>query len=227
MLSKSQAKAFFVGGTAMFTAIFLYLTVDTMYKVPEQTRSQNISEEVKRGKELWDKNNCMGCHTILGEGAYYAPELTKAYTRRGAEWLKIFLRDPEKMFPGERKMVQYNFTDAQIGDVVAFLKWVSEMNLNGFPKEPTIKLAAAAAAGAPSRQAPEKFTQVCTACHALDGKGGNVGPALDGVGKRFNADYLDKWIGDPQAVKPGTAMPNLGLSAAEREELVRFLATLQ
>jgi nitric oxide reductase subunit C len=47
----------------------------------------------------------------FGEGAYYAPELTKVVERRGAAWISLFLKDPQKMFPGQRKMVQYNFTD--------------------------------------------------------------------------------------------------------------------
>ncbi|MCB1191919.1 MAG: cytochrome c [Leptospiraceae bacterium] len=133
MLSKSQAKFFFVGGTLLFTLIFLGLTVDTMKKIPAQTNSENLTEEVKAGKKLWDKNNCMGCHTLLGEGAYYAPELTKSYERRGEGWLKVFLKDPETFYPGQRKMVKYNFTDTEIDSLIAFLKWIGEIDLNGFP----------------------------------------------------------------------------------------------
>jgi nitric oxide reductase subunit C len=126
MLSKSQAKLFFISGTLLFTVLLLILTVDTLRQVPIQTRESNLSEEVKRGKLLWDKNNCMGCHTIMGEGAYYAPELTKVYDRRGPEWMKVFIKDPQAMFPGERKMTKYNFTDAEINDLIAFFKWIGE-----------------------------------------------------------------------------------------------------
>ncbi len=31
--------------------------------------------EVVLGKKVWEDNNCIGCHTLLGEGAYFAPEL--------------------------------------------------------------------------------------------------------------------------------------------------------
>jgi nitric oxide reductase subunit C len=34
----------------------------------------------------------MGCHTILGEGAYYAPELTKVIERRGEGYVKAVLQ---------------------------------------------------------------------------------------------------------------------------------------
>ena len=80
----------------------------------------------------------MGCHTILGEGAYYAPELTKVYERRGPEFIKAMLRDPEAMYPGQRRMVKYDFTDEEMEAMVAFLKWIGEMDLNGFPPEPTL-----------------------------------------------------------------------------------------
>ena len=111
MLSKNQARTFFVVGTVFFTGVFFYLSYDTVVNhVDKQTNSQNMSAEVVRGKRLFDENNCMGCHTIMGEGAYYAPELTKVYERRGPDWIDVFMDDPEAMFPGERKMVKYNFT---------------------------------------------------------------------------------------------------------------------
>ena len=90
------------------------------------------------GKHLWERNNCMGCHTLLGEGAYYAPELTKVYERRGPEFIQAMLRDPQAMYPGQRRMVKYDFTDAEIAALVAFLQWIGEMDLNGFPAKPTL-----------------------------------------------------------------------------------------
>ena len=75
------------------------LTVDTVRQVPSLSHEDAMTAEVVRGKHLWDRKNCMGCHTILGEGAYYAPELTRVVERRGKEWIALFLRDPEAMFP--------------------------------------------------------------------------------------------------------------------------------
>ena len=226
MLSKSQAKLFFISGTLLFSVLLLILTVDTLRQVPMQTRESNLSDEVKRGKLLWDKNNCMGCHTIMGEGAYYAPELTKVYDRRGPEWMKVFIKDPQAMFPGERKMTKYNFTDSEINDLIAFFKWIGEVDLNGFPAKPTLALAmnnAGATTDKANIPQPAKFKSLCMACHSLSGTGGKVGPALDGVGKKFNSEYLHKWISNPSEVKPGTAMPKLPLTEDERNEIVKFL----
>lgn len=139
MLTKSAARSFFLIGTAVCSLAFVGLTVDTFQKIPEQTRTQDLNESAIRGKHLWDKSNCMGCHTLLGEGAYYAPELTKVVERRGEAFIKQILKDPEAMYAGQRKMVNYHFSDQEIDDLFAFFKWVGGMDLNGFPKAPDLK----------------------------------------------------------------------------------------
>lgn len=225
MLSKSAAKAFFVGGTVVCSLAFVGLTVDTIGRVPAQTRQDNLTEEAIRGKHLWDTSNCMGCHTIMGEGAYYAPELTRVYSRRGPDFIRMMLRDPEAMYPGQRRMQNYDFTEAQIEDLVAFLEWVDGMDLNGFPPEPVLAGSASPTAAASAGQ-PEVFGQICVACHSVGGRGGAVGPALDGVADRFEPSYLEQWLRDPNAVRPGTTMPQLPLTDAQVGELVAWLGTL-
>jgi nitric oxide reductase subunit C len=236
MLSKSQARLFFLAGTGGFSLVFLGLTVDTIRQVPERSHEEALTAQVIRGKEIWEANNCMGCHTIMGEGGYYAPELTKVVERRGADWIKVFLKDPAAMFPGRRQMVKYDFTPAQIDDVVAFLAWVGQIDTNGFPAEPDLKpaggaVASATAAGdgaadAALAHAPGMVTSVCLGCHSVGGRGGAVGPAFDGVAGRYTVESLDTWLKNPQAVKPGTAMPNFGLDDGTRKELVAWLMTL-
>ena len=232
MLSKSAARAFFLIGTIGFSLIFLLLTLDTIRRVPEQTNADNLTPQAIAGKHLWDKNNCMGCHTILGEGAYYAPELTKVYERRGPEFIKAMLRDPEAMYPGQRRMVTYDFTDAEIEEMVAFLKWIGEMDLNGFPPEPTLLPVAVPTPAVGTDvvaavERPKVFNQLCIACHSLGGQGGVVGPALDDVGNRLAYDDLIPWLTDPQKIKPGTAMPKLPLSSADIVELASFLSQMK
>lgn len=136
MLSKSGAKYFFVIGTVFFFAIFLGLSYDTLKQIPKQTHAENLSPQVIHGKKLFDKSNCMGCHTILGEGAYYAPELTKVYETKGADWIRSMLIDPEAVYPGARKMRKYKFTTEEQDALIAFLKWIGEIDANGFPAKP-------------------------------------------------------------------------------------------
>ena len=237
MLSKGQARTFFLGGTFVFSAAFLGLTFDTHRHIPEQTNADQITEEVIAGKHIWEKNNCMGCHTLFGEGAYYAPELTKTVDRRGKPWLRAFLKDPELFYPGRRKMVQYDFTDDEIEHVIAFLDWAGKVDLNGFPADPPLRdELATTSANEPAvllpKPVPEIFTTgSCVGCHKVAGEGGAAGeligaPALDGVHLRKSRQELVDWITDPQKVKPGTTMPDLVpalVSEAQVVEIVDYL----
>ncbi len=233
MLSKKGARAFFVIGTGLCFGAFVLLTFDTFNRIPAQTNQAAMDESVIRGKHLWDTSNCMGCHTLLGEGAYYAPELTKVYERRGPAFIEAMLRDPESMYPGKRRMQNYGFDDRQIGDLVAFLQWIGTMDLNGFPAEPDLGAVAvpAAASGssplAATGNRPQVFNQMCIACHSLDGQGGVVGPALDGVGGRFDRPYIERWLHDPTEVKADSKMPKLPLSENQITELGAFLSQLR
>jgi cytochrome c oxidase subunit 2 len=75
----------------------------------------------------------------------------------------------------------------------------------------------------------------CVACHSLQAVNapkGMVGPNLANVGARSyiaagtlkNTDAnLARWIRDPQGVKKGVLMPNLGLTETEAQALAAFL----
>lgn len=228
MLSKSAARAFFIVGTGLCSAVFIGLTVDTFQRIPEQTHADKITDAVVRGKDIWEASNCMGCHTLFGEGAYYAPELTRVYKRRGPAFVRAMLREPEKMYPGQRKMQNFHFSESEIDDLVAFLEWAGQVDLRGFPAEPTLMPIAVPTGGtrpvAEVGTRPQIFNQLCVACHALGGQGGNVGPALDGVGNRRDATYITRWLRDPLAVKQDSRMPKLPLSEGQIDELTAYLS---
>ena len=230
MLTKSQARAFFLGGTLIFGGVFIFLTVDTVHQMQARTNVEKMTPEVAAGKLLWEDHNCMGCHTLLGEGGYYAPELTTVHKRRGAEWIKLFLKDPQAMYPGERKMVQYDFNEEQLNQLVAFFEWVGNIDTNGFPPEPNIAPpgeTSPQATVATGSQAPLKFSQMCVACHSVGAQGGTFGPALDGIGSKRDAAYLDRWLQNPKAVKADSKMPTIPLSDAERQSIVEYLSALK
>ena len=134
MLSKKQARAFFLGGTLVTFLVFIGLTIYSFSKPQDQTNSESITEAVVRGKTLWEENNCMGCHTILGEGAYYAPELTKVIDRRGKGYIKAVLMTPVAWEPNGRKMVAYGFTEQEALDLIEFFDWIDDIDLNGFDR---------------------------------------------------------------------------------------------
>jgi cytochrome c len=78
----------------------------------------------------------------------------------------------------------------------------------------------------------------CGSCHVIPGvRGANgmVGPPLTGfAGRAYIAgqlanqpDNLVRWIQDPQAVEPGTAMPNLGVVPEVARDMAAYLYTLR
>jgi nitric oxide reductase subunit C len=98
---------------------------------------------VTHGKLTVQAKNCMNCHTLLGNGAYYAPDLTKSWldpawgneTVREALMLE-FLLDPAanaRTFGSNRRMPHLGLTDDEARAVIAFLKWMSTIDTNGFP----------------------------------------------------------------------------------------------
>ena len=134
--TKSMARNIFYGGSMFFFLLFLVLTFDTMSALPERDNRQNITEQVAKGKAVWEQNNCIGCHTLLGEGAYFAPELGNVYTRFGnsTEAIKGFIKSrPKQGVPGRRSMPQFDLSEEELDAVAEFLKYASEINTANWP----------------------------------------------------------------------------------------------
>jgi len=134
--TKSVARNIFYGGSAFFILLFLALTFDTTRALPERDQRQVITEQVALGKMVWEENNCIGCHTLLGEGAYFAPELGNVYKRFGnsTEAIKIFISSrPKDGIPGRRSMPQFNLSEEELEAVAQFLKYASEIDTENWP----------------------------------------------------------------------------------------------
>lgn len=131
--TKQAARNIFYGGTVFFVLLFAAIVFDSERKIPQRSNAQNITESVVRGKHIWETRNCIGCHTLLGEGAYFAPELGNVYKRRGPEFIKAWIKGQPTGAPGRRQMPQFNLNDQQLDDMVEFLKWTSEVNTEKWP----------------------------------------------------------------------------------------------
>ncbi|HLH24421.1 MAG TPA: c-type cytochrome [Chloroflexota bacterium] len=94
------------------------------------------------------------------------------------------------------------------------------------------------AAGDPRAGAQAIQRYGCGACHAIPGvpgAHGAVGPPLAGLASRQviagrlpnTPDNLARWIEHPQAIAPGNVMPELGVSAADAQDIAAYLATLR
>jgi len=136
VFTKSMARNIFYGGSVFFFLLFLVLTFDTVNTLPKRDNRAAITPVVVQGKLLWEENDCIGCHTLLGEGAYFAPELGNVYTRYGnsKEAIKGFIMSrPKDGIPGRRSMPQFNFSDEELEALAEFLKYSSEIDTAGWP----------------------------------------------------------------------------------------------
>lgn len=105
------------------------------------------AELIGKGKLVIQSRACIDCHTFFGNGAYYAPDLTKSWldpvwdltwkpmyqgTSREDAIVK-FLMQPNEFPVGLRFMPDLGITREEGEAVAAYLKWMSAVDTNGFP----------------------------------------------------------------------------------------------
>ena len=142
MQTKSAARNIFFGGTIFFFLVFLGL-VGQSYSYIVNTATPPLKDSVIRGKQVWEENACIDCHTLLGEGAYYAPELGNVWKRYLAnndndpqaarEALKTWIKSMPTGVEGRRQMPHFNLTEQQLDDLVDFLEWTSKIKTQNWP----------------------------------------------------------------------------------------------
>jgi nitric oxide reductase subunit C len=208
-MTKRQTRMFFYAGTSLFALIFLILTVDTHRQVDALTNADQITPDVVAGKHVWHRKNCINCHTLLGEGAYYAPDLTKITDLRGEAYLRSFLKNPSRFYSERehrRLMPNPNLDDREIGQVIAFLSWVARIDNQDWPPRP-ILVTGSTIPGltALTRQEPPASTDPvavgdalfhapvtgCFACHSTAPGVNLVGPSMAGLAARTARTIAD------------------------------------
>ncbi|MBS0463864.1 MAG: cytochrome c [Proteobacteria bacterium] len=246
-IKRRRALAMFglmVGVFAMLSG-FSFL-VDRGQVTPDQVHFGRY--QATAGKRVFQAYNCMDCHTIVGNGAYLAPDLTEEYKQVGPAWLAAFLPSAGgwptegalraqlldktiatdagvdtlaayyEKFPGAKNRVERRgggtsfmpnlpFHADEVGELIAYLKYTSEMNTEGWPPKvetgdlqhrlallhgtkvaSTAPVAAPAPAASASAATPDPIAHGealakdngCTACHAIDGPH-LVGPDWGGL----------------------------------------------
>ncbi len=180
-----------------------------------------------------------------------------AYVPR-PEWYFLFLFQMLKYFPGQWEpiatvalpggfialMVALPFIDRKphrtggiralpavaAGGMVAFMVLLTLLAVRSTPTtaesgvQDNRQLTPAQSAG------QQLFTSLkCTACHTLDGQGGNTAPDLTQVGARHDVQWLHTFLEDPKSVNPNAVMkPYLGeLTHQEIENLAQYLASFK
>lgn len=109
--------------------------------------AKEAADTLREGKLVIQSRACMDCHTFFGNGAYYAPDLTRAWldpawknlwmpmtqSKTREEAMARFLMDPEKYATWSRKMPNLHLSRDEAVSIVAYLKWLSAVDTNGFP----------------------------------------------------------------------------------------------
>jgi nitric oxide reductase subunit C len=232
-MTSRLAKLIFWAGTLLSLAVFVAMTVHTHASFDALTHADRLDEHVVAGKRAFERYNCNDCHTILGFGAYYAPDLTRAYTRLGEDGVRRRLESPETMFADSwRKMPQQHIPPGEIEDLVAFLRWVSDIENHDWPpqdspnrwKRSTERLLAGASM---SPAAALVQQERCLDCHSVGGQGGSLGPRLEWIGGRRDADWIARYLANPEAVTPGSRMPaHAKLSEGQRVMIGELVVSL-
>ena len=233
-MTKKVAFWIFLVGTLSSGILFLWLTWDTHQQVQVLSHVDKLSDNVVAGKRAFEKYNCNDCHTILGFGAYYAPDLTKVVQRVGEDGIRFRVKNPEKAFAASwRKMPNQNVSDAELDNLVAFFSWVGNIENGDWPpqdskqrlsrSEERMVVGVGVTPGAAVFQ-----TRGCMNCHSFHGTGGTFGPALDTIGRKLSREQIEQYVRNPKAVNPKALMPaQTTLSEKELEEVAGFLANLK
>lgn len=142
VMTKSMARNIFYGGSLFFIVIFVGLSVHSAnYVATTSTDAAGLTEGVARGKRVWEVKACINCHTLHGEGAYFAPEVGNVMTRWGVlddpdgafDVLKGWMEAQPTGVEGRRQMPQFNLSDQEIRDLTDFLLWTDKMDTQNWP----------------------------------------------------------------------------------------------
>ena len=211
---------------------FLLGSQETSLPQSYQYKPGDARHDIQEGWWVVKKYNCMGCHqfipgqpTILMGLKQYQdaqeqlpPKLLTEGARVDPEWLRKFLSNPALSTAdtdrnGVRpylkvRMPTFSFSDNELRKLVRFFEALSQQPLPYIPEQvPTLT-------SKESDMARSLFSSTaapCLKCHATGD------PAHDKIAtapnfllakERLKPDWVERWITDPQAVSPGTAMPS-------------------
>jgi mono/diheme cytochrome c family protein len=201
---------------------------------------------VRRGVGLY-REHCLRCHGAPGIapepfalGMTPVPEnlLPAAKTWRAAE---IFWAAKKGIKMTGMPAWEYRLSDEELWAIVAFVKQLPALTPAQYRALKPLSSKASAAADAPQpdpRRGTHAINQyACVTCHVIPGIVGAsqpVGPSLEKIASRSliagmlpnRFENMVRWLQAPQKLKPGSAMPDLGLSERDARDIAAYLETL-
>ncbi len=172
---------------------------------------------------LVDKYRCRSCHVVYGQGGWVSTHpLDMEGSQVKMDWLRSYFNLPYSLRPIlKERMLNLRMDTDEADFLTQFFMTVSvENNLpTGLESSLTQRDALNGKA---------LFDKLgCVSCHIVGGKGGYVGPPLDKVGERLQAEWVFAFLKDPQAYKPWVIQPDYGLSDQETRAITAYLMALK
>ncbi|TNC73277.1 c-type cytochrome [Rubellimicrobium roseum] len=139
-LTKARARNVFYGGSLFFVAVFGALVAHS-HRTIASTATPPLTDAVRLGKHVWEENSCINCHSLHGEGAYFAPELGNVTTRWGViedpegayEVLDAWMKAQPSGIEGRRQMPFFDLTEEETRGLAEFLRWADDSDLQSWP----------------------------------------------------------------------------------------------
>jgi ubiquinol-cytochrome c reductase cytochrome b subunit len=119
------------------------------------------------------------------------------------------------MVPGSA-MPSIQLTNAQLNALAAFLLKLTPRNAEALQSAPDFVVE-----GAVVYQA-----NACSSCHAVNGVGVKMGPALNGLSRRRTRTWVERHFVEPQVMSPGTVMPVYKFSPQDMQNITSYLFSL-
>ena len=131
------------------------------------------------------------------------------------EWVRTWLSDPKSYLP-QSKMGNFRLSADEIAGLQAFL--LSQRASTPLDSTGVDWAKADTASGR------ALFGELrCVSCHAVNGRGGTMGPELTKIGDKVRRGWLFSYLKDPHRVQPDTPMLQYRLTDNQLRDLTAFL----
>ncbi|MGE5245699.1 MAG: c-type cytochrome [Betaproteobacteria bacterium] len=168
------------------------------------------------GRALIVDSGCVACHEIPGfEGVTFrGPALASIGYKVRPEWLHQWLKDPKSYLP-RSKMGNFRLTDAEIEGLQAFL--LTQRT------DPPVD-AGVDWSRANTDNGRALFGELrCVSCHAVNDRGGTMGPELTRIGDKVRRAWLFSFLKDPHRTQPDSPMLQYRLTDDQVRDLTAYL----
>ena len=87
----------------------------------EMTVDATQAERIEHGKQVWQDNGCVVCHSIYGLGGHLGPDLTNVYSRMGSAYIETILQS------GLKKMPIYALSSEDTQSLIAYFEYLDQL----------------------------------------------------------------------------------------------------